>query len=148
MDNATIESKKWSKVEKYQEKFKSRQEWDVDQLSIDILQDDNKIKLPRMQEKHEEEVEISGRDRGRIQLDRFEEGKGPGGTIDDKSSFGTDPSMRDYDYHLDADGEPIKVHMKQQDEDAVGAGLVTGDLHKYNQPLNKLEEYEDLEEGH
>ena len=56
--------------------------------------------------------------------------------------------MRDYDYHLDADGEPIKVHMKQQDEDAVGAGLVTGDLHKYNQPLNKLEEYEDLEEEH
>ena len=30
IDQATIESKKWEKAAKYQEKFKSRQTWDVD----------------------------------------------------------------------------------------------------------------------
>ena len=67
VDQASMQSKKWTKVDRYQEKFKSRQSWDVGQLSIDILQGDDQIKLPKMVEKMEiEEGETPGRDRGKI----------------------------------------------------------------------------------
>ena len=95
-------------------------------------------------EKHDEHEETPGRGRGRevIQLDHFEARQGSEKAT---SSFHTDSTMKDYDYHVDEEVQPTYYGMKQdgkekkhsllndpgeQVQEAIGAGLVA-DVRKF-----------------